>query len=250
MTGWPWRLEWQRLSRTFRLLAAAAYFVTFGMTSPFMALYANEIIVGSGAALARPPSLPTPAMSVETFTDNSIGLGVFLIVVFATGTLALDSRPALAIFYRSRMRSAAALILPRYVTVTLGMAAAYSLGAWITWYETAVLIAMPTPQAMALGNALVILYLAFTVSVVALVATFARGALSVIGISILALLALPLLALVPGLGGWMPSALLASQHILLGPTPFAEYGPALAVTLAATVCCLVLALRRTATREV
>ncbi|MEU6717412.1 hypothetical protein ABZ897_38605 [Nonomuraea sp. NPDC046802] len=249
MTGWPWRLEWQRLNRTFRLLAAAAFFVTFGMTSPFMALYANEIIAGTGTALARPASVPTPAMSVETFTDNSVGLGVFLIVVLATGTLALDSRPALAIFYRSRVRSAAALILPRYVTVTFGMAVAYSLGAWITWYETAVLIAMPSPQAMAQGNALVVVYVAFAVAVVALVATFVRGVLAVIGISTLALLTLPVLALVPGLGGWVPSALLASQHVLLRPASSATYGPALAVTLAATAACLFLACRRTAARE-
>ncbi|MFI6908272.1 hypothetical protein ACIBKY_43915 [Nonomuraea sp. NPDC050394] len=250
MNGWAWRLEWLRLCRTHRFLAAAALFITFGMSGPFMALYSGAIIARAGASLSVPPVAVTPAAGVASFVDNSIGLGLLLVIVIAAATLAIDHRPAVSIYYRSRARSAAALIIPRYVVVTLAMIAAYSVGAWITWYETAVLIAMPSAAAMVLGNLLVALYLAFAVAVVALLSALLRGMLLIAGVAAMALLALPVAGLVPGLGAWMPSRLLTAQHTLLGTAGLTDFTPAAAVAAIATTICLTLATRYAYRREI
>lgn len=244
-----WRLEWLRTVRTFRFVAAAAFFVTFGMTGPFMAMYANEIIARTKPQVAAELPPPTPAESVATFVDNGIGLGVLIVVVITAASLALDSRPESALFYRSRVRGGAVLVLPRYAAVTAAMAVAYSLGAWITWYQTAVLIGMPHPGSMALGTGFVVVYLAFATALVALVAALVRSLLAVVGVSAMVLLLLPALALVPEVGPWVPSTLIASQHGLLRGAAPSDYVPALAVACASTIGFLAFAVRSMRRRE-
>lgn len=249
MSGGAWRLEWLRLRRTHRFLAAAALFITFGMSGPFMALYSGAIIARAGAPLTAPAVEVTPAASIAAFVDNSIGLGVLLVIVVAAATLAIDNRAAVSIYYRSRMRSAAALMIPRYVVVTLGMIAAYSMGAWISWYETAVLIEMPSAAAMALGNLLVAVYLAFAVAVVALLSALFRSVLLIVSTAALALLILPVAGLLPGLAAWMPSRLLTAQHALLATAHVSDYIPAAGVAVVTITACLALTIRYVKRKE-
>lgn len=182
--------------------------------------------------------------------DNSIGLGVLAVVVVSAATLALDARPSLALFYRTRVGSAAALVLPRYTVVTIGMIAAYLLGAGLTWYQTTVMIGTVPAGPMVLGSMFVACYLAFAVALVALAAALFRGLAAVISLPALLLLGLPALALWPSAAPWIPSTLIGAQAGLLHDASTADYFPALGVTAAATAVCLTAAVGLLGRREI
>ncbi|GAA3760813.1 hypothetical protein HDA32_005698 [Spinactinospora alkalitolerans] len=134
-----WRLEWLRLFRAHRWIAIAAVYMVFGFTGPFLAKYAAELFAGTSpeAHVELPP--PTPADGVEAYVDNGIGLSMLITVIIAAGTMAVDARRPLALFYRTRVRHPRDLVLPRYTVLTIGVISAYVAGATAAWYETAVL---------------------------------------------------------------------------------------------------------------
>jgi ABC-2 type transport system permease protein len=250
MTGAVWKLEWYRLVRTHRLLCAAAFFAVFGVAAPFMAYYSAEIVaaISPEAAVDVPPA--TPEQSVATYVDNTAGLGILVTVLIAAAAVSVDSRPQVAVFYRSRLPSGSALVLPRYVMTVVGMVVAYSLGIALVWYETAVLIGPLPAVGMLAGMGLMACYLAFAVAVTAAATALVRSFVGAVAAASLALLAMHGLAAVPTLGLWLPSALVNAQQTLLhGETPL-DYAPALATAMGATVICLAITTWRLDAREV
>jgi hypothetical protein len=77
-----------------------------------------------------------------------------VIVVVAAASLAIDARPGLAAFYRSRVRRPSILVVPRYVATSLVATIALGLGVLCALYETSVLIGPMRPGALAAGYGL------------------------------------------------------------------------------------------------
>jgi ABC-2 type transport system permease protein len=186
----PWRLEVLRLWRTRRLIALAAPFVLLGLGLPILTHDLPELAKHSsgGVRVIAPP--PTPVDALRGFGQNAAQLGTLVIVVVAAATLAIDARPALAAFYRSRARRASILVLPRYVTVCLAATLSLGFGVLCVWYETDALIGPLRPGALAAGFGLEAFWVWFCVAVVALWASLARGVPAAVGATLASLLAL------------------------------------------------------------
>jgi ABC-2 type transport system permease protein len=245
-----WRVEWLRLVRTRRWIALAGVFLFFGLLGPFTARY-MDVLLGrlAGEIEVRLPP-PTPADGIAQYMQNASQIGLLVVLALAASALAFDARPEHAAFYRTRVSGAWRLLVPRFSVMAAAAAAAFALGAAGAWYESVILLGpLPVGGTLA-GIAYGCVYVAFAVGVTALAAAIVRSPLGAIVVSAVLLLALPLLSLITGLRGWLPSHLLgAAVDLARGGEP-AAYLRATAVTLVAVAVILPLSARLLDRREI
>lgn len=244
-----WRLELARLLRTHRWMVLAGVFGLFAVSGPLVAAYLEEFIalVGGGIVIEVPEQRPVDG--IAQYVDGVAQLGLLAVVVVAAGALAVDARPEVAAFLRTRITRARVLVVPRYVVVAGVAAAALVGGMGLAWLLTATLIGSLPAGPMLLGTLLLVLYLGFAVAVVAAVAGYARGVLGAVFASVALLLVFPLVALVEPVRPWLPSELVTAVLPLVEGAPLREFLPAVVVTLVATPALLALAVRRVGRRE-
>ena len=163
----PWRLEALRAWRTRRLIALAATFLLFGLADPILTFYLPELVKGNANGIKISIPAQTPADGIAAFAGSVAQIGTLVVVIVAAASLAIDARPGLAAFYRTRLRRPTRLVLPRYLTITAAAIAAFALGTLGAWYETSVLLG-PVPLAgLAAGFGLETLWLCFATAVAA-----------------------------------------------------------------------------------
>lgn len=246
-----WRLEWARVWRTRRWIALLGVYVFFGLVGPPSVKYANAIFRRfgqSGATITLPPA--TPADGMASFVKNAGQIGLVVAIVVAAGALALDAKPEVAAFFRTRVRPVRAVFAPRYVVSLVWVLIAFLAGTVAAWYETVVLIGAVPAGRLAAGTALGALFLAFAIAVVALSASLARSVIATVGISLGVLLAMPIMGLVRGVGAWMPTQLAGALEGLLSGGTLGDYGRAVLVTVVGGLGALWWAAVRLERREV
>ncbi|HSF26869.1 MAG TPA: ABC transporter [Actinomycetes bacterium] len=245
-----WRVELLRLWRTRRWVALLAVYLLFGLLGPLSARYIREILARAGGDITIVAPDPVPADGLAAFVNNASQIGLVVVVIVAALALTLDARPGLAVFYRTRVRRPADLVVPRFVVAASAAALAYLAGLLAAVYETVVLLGGIDPLDVAMGGLLGMLYLVFAVAVVALAASRSRSVLATVGITLGALLALPIVGVWAPLGRWLPSALVGAQDALArGVKTPGDYLGATAVTLVLTVGLVVLACRLIGRRD-
>jgi ABC-2 type transport system permease protein len=244
-----WRLEILRLVRTYRWMILFGVYVFFGVLAPFTARYLNEIVSRFGGELMVAAPDPRPADGIGQFVSNASQLGLLAVVVVAAAALALDARPEVAAFLRTRTTRPRTLLVPRYVANAAAAALALVVGTAVAWVLTTVLIGPLPAGAMALGTVLGSLYLAFAVAVVAAVAGFVRSQAATVFGSLAILILLPLTGLVATVKPWLPSELLAAVAVLVDGGPASAFARSTATTLAATAALLAVAVSGFARRE-
>lgn len=247
-----WRLEWLRLWRSYRLLALVVVFVLFGFAGPLLAAYLSDLLESAAAAdgvqIVVPD--PVPADGIAQYVSNAAQIGLLVLVIVAALALATDSHAGQAAFYRTRVPSAAARLMPRFTATTAAAAVAWTLGMLAAGYETWLLIGPLDLGAVVAGWALWIVYLAFAVAAVALAGAVVRSVAAAAGLGLGLLLLMPALGLVPALDGRLPSTLVGAPEALArGSAELSDYGVPGAVTGAAVVVLLAAAVRLGDRRE-
>lgn len=246
------RLEWLRLWRTNRLAVLMLLFGLFGLLGPITAVYLPEIIglasAQEGFELTVPE--PTPPDGIAQYIGNVGQLGLVAVAAIAAMALAVDARPGLAAFYRTRQRSAASWVLPRWLATTLAAVLGWTVGLAAATYETVVLIGELPLDRVLVGWTCWAVYLAFAVAVVALAAGLVRSTVGVTAAAVVGLLAIGAVGAIPQLGDWLPSTLVGAPTGLVqgGLDPADLLQPAL-VTVALTVAALALAVVLAQRRE-
>lgn len=243
------RLEWLRLTRTHRWAVLVVAYVFFAVLGVLGARYLAEILhrFGGGIVVEIPP--PRPVDAVTQFLSNAGQLGLLAVVIVAAGALAVDARPEVGAFLRTRVERARRLLWPRYVAVTLAAILALVLGTLVTAALTAVLIGPLPAGVLTLGTLLGALYLAFAVAVVAAIASHTRGTVSLVFATVAVLLLLPVVGLWPPIRPWLPSELLMAAAPLVEGAPASDYLRSVASAVVLTVVLLVLAGRGLERRE-
>ncbi|AQZ61263.1 unnamed protein product [[Actinomadura] parvosata subsp. kistnae] len=244
-----WRLEWLRLVRTRRLVAILGAYLFFGLTGPLTARYLDRILGGIGTEGVRVQlPAPTPADGIAQFTGNASQIGLLVVVLVAASALAFDARREMAVFLRTRVRGAAAVILPAYLVSAAAAVSALTLGTLAAWYETAVLLGGLPVARLLVGLACGALFLAFAVAVTALAAAITRGVAATAGAALAALLAL---AVADGLTGvpWLPTRLAGAMETLVRGEPATGLPAGAALTAALTAGALAAAVAVSDRRE-
>lgn len=239
-----WRLEVLRVWRTRRLIVLVGAFIVLGLGDPILTYYTPELLKASTGGIRVIAPAPTPAAAIAGFARSITQIGTLLVVVVGAASLAIDARPALAAFYRTRVRRTAVLLLPRYLTVAVATLAALALGTLAAGYETAVLIGRASPVALAGGLGLEALWMCFALAVVTAWSALVRGVVGVVGCTLATLLALALPAAAGVPASWLPTGLAAGLGALVGAHHSAPLWHGVIVTAGATVLLLVAATRR------
>jgi ABC-2 type transport system permease protein len=245
-----WRLEWLRLIRTRRWLSIAGVIVMFGFISPLTVRYAEDLLEQLGPTdvqITLPPATPYEAM--RQYVGNIQQLGTLVVVLVSASALALDSRPEVAAFLRSRVRSTRDLVIPKFA-LNAGVAAlAFIAGSLAAWYETEVLLdSLPVGRTL-LAIATGALFQVFVVATVALAAGLSKSFVQTAIYAVALLLSLPLLGLVGAISPWLPDQLSANLAELEEARSLADYLRPVLVTLAANPIFLAIGIRRLDQRE-
>jgi ABC-2 type transport system permease protein len=245
------RLEVLRLRRTRRLVPLLAVFLLSGFGGPLLARYLPDLLESQTSEnLTVIAHEARPVDGISMFTSNADQLGLLVALVIAAGILAVDARPGLAAFYRTRVRPFDRVLFPRYVVTSTVVSGSYVLGALAAWYETAVLIGPIDAGRYLLGTGLTVVYLWFAVGVVVLTTSFVRSVAGAAAGAIGILLALPIVGLWPAAEPWLPSTLVGAHVAMVRADPAGDYLPTAGATVAATAVILLVATRRLRHREV
>jgi ABC-2 type transport system permease protein len=245
-----WRLEWMRLVRTKRLAALLGVYVFFGLLGPLTTRYLGEILQRFGGNITVILPEPAPADGIAAFAGDAQQIGLLVAVVVGAGALTIDALPEMSIFLRSRVRAAGRLLWPRLVVSMLAAWVAFLAGLAAAWYETAVLLGGLPAGPLLAGAGYGLLYLAFTMTVVAAVAAHSRSVVMGAAISLVLLIVLALPGLVPAVGVWLPSHLVGALDDLVRGGGIVNYLRAAAVTAAASTGLAAWAARTQVRREV
>lgn len=245
-----WRMELARLFRTLRWVGLAAAYVVFGLLGPIVTRYQEALFrnVGGDIKIEAPP--PTPELAITSFIGNVSQIGLIVTIFIAAGSLAFDAHPEWASFLRTRA-PVAKILVPKFGVNAAAAAVSFAIAAAVAWVATVVLIDPLPSAAMLVGIGYWVLYLSFTVAVVALAAALVRSVVGVAGLTAVVLLLLPLLGeVVAVMKPWLPSTLVGAVVELIGGASAVSFLRAAAVAALAAAVCLVAAVRLLARREV
>lgn len=244
-----WKLEWIRLFRTKRWIALLGVYVFFGLVGPLTARYISEILENFGGDVQVVVPDPVAADGIASYVSNAAQIGLLVSLGVAAAALALDAKPQMGIFLRTRVNHVRNIIGPRYLVVTAAVAVAFTLGSVAALYESTVLMGSLPFGGWLLGTLLGCVYLAFAVAVVAAVAGKTQSVLVTVVVAIAVLLLLPIIGIAPEIGKWLPSHLVGAIDSLVRGGTASEYLGATAVTVALTFGALALAVRWAEQRE-
>jgi ABC-2 type transport system permease protein len=246
----PWKLELLRIWRTRRLIVLLAAFVIVGLGDPVLTYYLPELARGGprgGVHVILPKQ--TGLDGITGVAGSLAELGTLVVAIVAAASLVFDNRPALAAFYRTRLRQPVRLVLPRYLVMTGAVIAALAAGTLAAWYETTVLLGSVPAGDLAGGFALEALWFCFVTSLVVAFAGLVRSAGGAVGSAIAVLLALALLGSVTVISSWLPTRLSASLPDLISPNSAGNIWHAVIVAAAAVIVLVVVAVSRLGRRE-
>lgn len=250
-----WKLEWLRLLRTRRILILFAVFVIFGFGEPLLTRYLPDIISHSSNANSSNIkvtviSKPTAAQGFAGYVGEVSGLGLIVTLIIAAYSLAIDAKPSLSAFYRTRTTKASILLLPRFTVMSAATLGAFMVGTLTAWYETTALLGHSAAHNVITGMLLTCIYWVFCIATVTLTASLVRSIMATVGLAF-AILVLAGLLTISNLEQWNPATLAPSMNDILSAKHTASYfvKPSL-VTIGFIVLFLALALWRFKIREV
>jgi ABC-2 type transport system permease protein len=239
-----WTLELARLWRTGRLISLLAVYAILGLGLPILTYELPTLLkhTSSGVRVIAPP--PTATSSLAGFASNSAQLGTLVLIIVAAATIAIDARPALAAFYRSRTRRPSRLFFRRLAALGLATAVSLATGTVCCWYETTVLIGRLNAGALAGGYTIELLWISFSLALVTAWSSVTASVAGIAGSTIATLLALSFAGTIRPVGRWLPTQLATGLVSLSGPHPTGFAWPAIAVTAAVSLTLISVACRR------
>ncbi|MCB0880567.1 MAG: hypothetical protein KDC46_16485 [Thermoleophilia bacterium] len=198
------RVEWLRLVRTRRWIAVFAPFLLFGLASPLLVRYQQQLVerFATGVQITFPK--PTVLAALQQHEANAAQLGALAVIIVAAMALAIDADPQRSIFLRTRARSLASVVAVRAGVVAAAAVAAWLLGSLGAWYETVVLIGAPDVPGALVGIGFGALAQLVSVALVVAAIGIVRGTTAAAAIALITYFTLPLLDLVSALERWSP----------------------------------------------
>jgi ABC-2 type transport system permease protein len=231
-----WRVELLRIWRTRTVWILFGIFIFFGVLGPLTTKFLPDIVERAGVAgeIDLPP--PSPELAMSQYVGNALQIGILAIAFIAATALAFDSKPEIAVFYRTRA-TIAEILTPRYVVIAGTAVAAFVSGTVIAFALSTVIIATPDALATLKGSALIALYIVLAVALVGLMSSLIS---SVPGAALLAvgtLIVLGIATMVPYVGPWLPSYLVGGFDTLIAGGEF-DYWQSILVTIIATAAAI------------
>jgi ABC-2 type transport system permease protein len=244
-----WRLEVLRVVRTKRWLLLFIAYPVLGSAGPIIVRHINSILSALGADGVDVPTDLTADAAMTSYVGVSGQIGLLVALGMCAAALAVDHRPGLAAFYRTRTCRPRQLVLPRWTVCAAAVCLANLVASVIVWAEIRWLFGPVRTDLMLYGIFFSTIYLLMALSLVAGAAAFLRRPVALFGTALIALILSPLPRLWKPLRGWSPDKLSSVEVGLLdGHEPGSYAGPA-AVAVLLTGTLLALSVWRVGRRE-
>lgn len=245
-----WRLEWVRLTRTGRILILLAVFFAVGLLGPLSVRYLPEILEAAGGDPATASTLPpvTAEFAMAAFLSNAVQLGLLAVAFVGAAALAVDAKPEIAAFFRSRA-SIPQILAPRFVATAVASVIAFVFGVVTAFVATGVLIEWPPVADTVVGSLLVVVYLVFVVALLALFGSLVRRVPATALLTIGVLILLTIVGAYRPIEEYLPSHLIGGFQSIIAGGDFV-YWPAVIVTILLTAAVLWVATMRLENREI
>lgn len=225
--------------RTYRLLVVGSIFVFFGITTPLMLKYLPEIIKLAGAGDQIPVNIPPPTavQSLVEYSGNIGQIGALIAVLVAMGSVANEVQRGTAVIVLSKPVTRAAFITAKLSAMSLTFIVSTVVASVFCFGYTVALIEPASVGPFVLANALLALFLIFSLAVTLLFSSLFTSSLAAGGVSMGVIVAQAGLSVVPVIGKYMPGKILGWGNALISGdhTP---YWWALGVTLVLTPLCV------------
>ena len=212
--------------RTYRLPVVAIVFVLFGISSPVLARYIKELFdaLGSQAAGGIEIVIPQPVVAdaVGQLLKNLSQFGILIAILLAMGTVSSEKERGTAAFVLTKPASRLSFLLAKFVAIGVTLAIAVALAFVAGALYTALLF--DGADVSIIGFVEMSLLLWMTIFAYAaltfLGSTLTRSSAGGAGFGFLALVITGIIAALPTIGAYMPTALLASaSNLALGLPP-------------------------------
>ncbi|MGC0422403.1 hypothetical protein [Embleya sp. AB8] len=244
-----WRLELLRLVRTRRWLLLLVAYPGVGLIGPVFAKHRDRILDALHIDAVTPSTGMRADNGMAVYSYCAGEVGILVGIALMSSALAVDHRPGLAAFHRTRLRRPRDLVLPRYTVTTTALAIAYVLGTLIAWAQVHWMFGAMPARTVLYGMFYGLAGSVLEVSLVAGMAAFLRRPVAIFGVSLVTIIVMPLAALWRPLRTWLPTELMGAPiQLLRGHTP-SEYNGNLAVAVLLSALCVWLAVWRIGRRE-
>jgi ABC-2 type transport system permease protein len=225
--------EFLEQRRTKRLLIAVTILVLFGITSPLMAKMMPTVFAMIPGAEAIATIIPTPTMmdAVAQYLKNITQFGVMLALLYGMGSVALEKDKGTAIMILSKPMPRGSFLMAKFAAIAVTFVIALVLAGGLGYFYTVYLFGPMNIAGWIIMNGLVLLYLLLYTALTLFFSTLTKTQYIAIGLAFGALIILGILGSIPGIGKFMPDALIANAgQIAIGGTAASWVG--LWVTLA------------------
>jgi ABC-2 type transport system permease protein len=234
--------------RTYRVVVVGGVFLLFGITTPLLFRYMNEFIArfGGGVAIEMPP--PTAAQSLVGYSGDLAQIGVLVAVLVAMGSVSNELQRGTAVITLSKPVSRTAFVTAKLLAMGLTFLVSTVVASVFCFAYTVWLIGDANVGDFVILNALMVLFLTFSLAVTVLFSSMFRSSLAAGGIAAAALISQAIISPMPVIGKFMPGQLLGWGNGLvmgIGTT----YWWALGITVALIGLCVYLAQRALKKKE-
>lgn len=226
------RKELREQMRTNKLIAVGAVFIVFGILSPLTDRYMKQLLdaVGSqGGAMSFVVPPPSLAGAATQILKNMSQFGIICALLLAMGSVAWEKDRGTAGMILTKPASRAAFLAAKLIAIALTLGLAVVLGCGFSYAYVALLY----PASFALGGYVAMVFLLWWMlvgfaAITMLGSTLTRSAIAAAGIGMVALLVFGILAELPVIGNYMPTALgKIASDLVMGKDPGFILGPLL-----------------------
>jgi ABC-2 type transport system permease protein len=236
------RKEVLELARTYRLLSMGIILVFFGLSSPLLAKLMPELfqLIPGGEALASVIPAPTVADAIGQYVKNMSQFGLLLALLMTMGAVAQEKERGTAVLILVKPVSRATFLLAKFVALAIAFLGCLVLAGLGGYYYTLLLFEAVPPSAWLALNLFLWLYMLVYVALTLLASTVVRSQAAAAGLGFGAMLIFSALGVIPRVGQYLPSQLVAWGTALFAD-PSARSWPALGISLGLIAACLLAA---------
>ena len=203
--------------RSYRFLITMVVLAAFGLSSPLIAKMTPQImqLLPNGAQIALLIPAPTVADAVTQYVKNISQFGILLALLLSMGSVSLEKEKGTAAMVLSKPLSRIAFLFSKFAALSVTFLAALLVAGLGCFYYTLLLFEPLKIGAWFALNGLMLLYLLVYVALTIFFSTLSRSQFLTAGMAFGALILIGAVGALPGVGDYLPSALINSGTALV-----------------------------------
>lgn len=209
--------EWKESFRKYRFLIAACFFLFFGLASPIIAKFTPELVkkfAASEGAIIKIPS-PTFMEAMGQYIKNLSQVVVPVLIFISMGSMAGEKEKGTAAFVLVKPVSRTGLLLAKWGTLLIIIAAGILLGGSGCYLYTCILFNPVPVESFLLMNLMIFLNMATFITLTLLFNTLAKNQVVAGVLAFFCWILASAMSVLPGIGKFLPGSLVRNAGQLI-----------------------------------